>query len=417
MAPAQGVLANDTIPNAGQTGITLHAYQVDAPTHGTLTLYEDGSFYYVPAPEFAGADTFRYFIWDSHNDSANIATVTINVMPGALPAGWTATDIAATRSGWSRFDTGASTWTLTASGADIWNASDEFQFAFQNFAGDGAVVARVTSVENTDPWAKAGVMLRDSTSPGAPFAAVFVTPSNGIVFHYRTAAGANATGAAPASGTAPRWVKVARAGNLFLGYYSSDGATWTQIGTSQPITMSTAPRAGLAVTTHDAAQLNTSTFTNVSFTAFTPFQSWQYQNFTTAQLGNANISAPLADANADDVNNLLAYAAGLAPWAAATAANGGRPFATSASGRLAITFARSTANTDLTLTAQGADSPAGPWTDLARSTGGAVFAVITSGATATESGTGTTRTVEVRDPYTTSDPAHPRRFLRVQVLN
>ena len=109
--------------------------------------------------------------------------------------------------------------------------------------------------------------------------------------------------------------------------------------------------------------------------------------------------------------------ASLTPWTAATAANGGRPFATSASGRLAITFARSTANTDLTLTAQGADSPAGPWTDLARSTGGAVFAVITSGATATESGTGATRTVEVRDAFLTSDPAHPRRFLRVQVLH
>jgi hypothetical protein len=46
-------------------------------------------------------------------------------------------------------------------------------------------------VENTDPWAKAGVMLRGSMSADAPFAAVFVTPSNGLVFHYRSSAGAN----------------------------------------------------------------------------------------------------------------------------------------------------------------------------------------------------------------------------------
>ena len=38
-----------------------------------------------------------------------------------------------------------------------------------------------------------------------------------------------------------------------------------------------------------------------------------------------------------------------------------------------------------------------------------------AGATATETGTGATRTVEVRDIYPTTDPAHPIRFLRLQV--
>ena len=83
--------------------------------------------------------------------------------------------------------------------------------------------------------------------------------------------------------------------------------------------------------------------------------------------------------------------------------------------RPALTFIRSTANTDLTLTVQAADSPAGPWTDLTRSTSGAVFTVLAAGATATESGTGTARTVQVRDLFTDADPAHPRRFMRVQV--
>jgi hypothetical protein len=33
--------------------------------------------------------------------------------------------------------------------------------------GDATISAKVTSQQNTDPWAKAGVMLRASTDPGA----------------------------------------------------------------------------------------------------------------------------------------------------------------------------------------------------------------------------------------------------------
>ena len=413
VAPAQGVLANDTIPNAGQTGITVHAYQVDAPTHGTLTLYEDGSFYYVPAAGFAGTDTFRYFVWDSHNDSANIATVSLVVVP--LPAGWMSADIGTPGlSGGAAFNSGDGTWAVRGGGADIYGTGDQFQYAMQDFAADGALVARVTSVENTNVSAKAGVMMRSSTGTGSIYAFVFATPG-GVFFQTRTATNASAVTVGSAVVTAPVWLKLTRSGTTFIGWWSSDGATWNELGT-QTLTMSATPKAGLAVTAHDDAKLNTSTFANVALSAFTGFIAWQYQNFTAAQLSNSAVSALLADANNDGVSNLLAYAAGLSPWAYATAANGGRPVAAKTGGRLAITFNRSTAATDLTLTVQGADSPAGPWADLARSTGGAVFTVLAAGAAATETGAGALRSVEIRDPYLTSDPAHPRRFLRVEAL-
>ncbi len=406
------MLANDTIPNAGQPGIAPHAYQVDAPAHGTLTLYEDGSFSYVPTAGFAGTDTFRYFVWDSHNDSTSNATVSLTVVP--LPAGWTSADIGTPGlSGGAAFNSGDATWTVRGGGADIFGTGDQFQYAMQDFAADGALVARVTSVENTNTSAKAGVMMRSSTGAGSRYAFVFATPS-GVYFQTRTATNASAVTVGSAAFTAPVWLKLTRSGTTFIGWWSSDGAAWTALGT-QTLTMSATPKAGLAVTAHDDAKLNTSTFANVALSPFTGMTAWQYQNFTAAQLSNANISAPLADANSDGVNNLLAYAAGITPWTVATTANGGRPFATAASGRLAITFNRSAAITDLTLAVQGADSLAGPWTDLARSIGGAAFTVITSGATAAESGTGTTRAVEVRHAYAITDPAHPRQFLRLRI--
>ena len=415
VAPAQGVLANDTDPNLGQAGITLHAYQADAPAHGTLTLYDDGSFYYVPAAGFTGTDTFRYFVWDNRNDSANIATVSLTVVP--LPAGWTSADIGTPGiAGGAAFNIGDATWTVRGGGADIYGTGDQFQYAMQDFAADGALVARVTSVENTNASAKAGVMMRSSTAAGSRYAFVFATPS-GVYFQTRTATGAAATTVGSAAVTAPVWLKLTRSGTTYIGWWSSDGATWTALGTQTTLTMSATPKAGLAVTAHDDAKLSTGAFASVALSTFTGFTAWQYQNFTAAQLGTAAISALLADANNDGVKNLLAYAAGLTPWTLATTANGGRPLATSTGGHPALTFTRSTAATDLTLTVQAADIPAGPWTDLARSTGGAAFTVLAAGATATETGAGVIRTVEVRDLYLTSDPAHPRRFLRVHALH
>jgi regulation of enolase protein 1 (concanavalin A-like superfamily) len=167
--------------------------------------------------------------------------------------------------GAASYDATSGQWTVRGGGSDIWNSADQFNFASQNLSGDGSVVARVIAVQDTDPWAKAGVMIRDGSGPAAAFADVVVTPGNGVAFHWRTSAGASATGDAPVTGlSAPVWVKLTRSGDTFTASYSADGATWTQIGGPQTIALSGAARAGLAVTAHNTGLLNTATFSNVS---------------------------------------------------------------------------------------------------------------------------------------------------------
>lgn len=71
---ANGVLKNDTdIENSPLTAILVETTQ-----HGTLTLNEDGSFVYIPNPNYYGTDTFKYKANDGEDDS-EIATVTINI--------------------------------------------------------------------------------------------------------------------------------------------------------------------------------------------------------------------------------------------------------------------------------------------------------------------------------------------------
>ncbi len=143
----------------------------------------------------------------------------------------------------------------------------------------------------------------------------------------------------------------------------------------------------------------------------TPWQTWQLAQFPAA-VNDAAISGYLVDFEKDGLVNLLEYALGGNPNVPAPTP---LPLAGVLGGRLALTFTRTLANTDITLTVQGADSPAGPWASLAASVSGAATAPLGVAVTITETGSGATRSVEVRDLYLTSDPAHPRRFLKVQV--
>jgi hypothetical protein len=62
-----------------------------------------------------------------------------------------------------------------------------------------------------------------------------------------------------------------------------------------------------------------------------------------------------------------------------------------------------------------ADTLTGPWTEIARSTNGTPFTAIAPGALVNETGAGTVKNVESTDIILITDPAHPKRFMRLEV--
>jgi hypothetical protein len=112
-------------------------------------------------------------------------------------------------------------------------------------------------------WAKAGVMVRESTADNSAFAAVFATPGNGVAMIVRTATGVAALDLAKKPATVPVWVKLQRTGNTFTGYLSNDGVTWTQIAT-RDFMIARGVTTGFAVTSKKQTVLNTSVFDQVS---------------------------------------------------------------------------------------------------------------------------------------------------------
>jgi len=185
-------------------------------------------------------------------------------------------NVANSSSAWQNVDIGSvgiagnaqisnSVYSVAGGGNDIWGTGDAFQYLSQPVTGNCSIVARVVTQQNTDPWAKAGVMIRDNTGAGAMNATMLVTPQAGINFQWRAGMGSSSSNAGT-GGTAPYWVKVTRSGNSFTGFLSSDGVNWTQLGSTQTINMSPSANVGLAVTAHNNSLLCTATFDNVTIT-------------------------------------------------------------------------------------------------------------------------------------------------------
>lgn len=184
--------------------------------------------------------------------------------PAVLPLPWTTSDVGSPSKAGSASHAGGA-FTVDGGGADIWGTADAFRFVRQRLGGDFTLTARVTSVQNTHGWAKAGVMAREGLGAVARHAMMVVTPGNGTAFQRRASAGGTSASTSGPSLLAPAWVRLVRSGSTFSGYASSDGAAWTLVG-SQTIATAVDLHVGLAVTSHDDAKLCRALFTNVSLT-------------------------------------------------------------------------------------------------------------------------------------------------------
>jgi hypothetical protein len=174
-------------------------------------------------------------------------------------------------------------YTANASGSDIWDVADSFNFIYKPLSGDGEIVARAVSINNPDYWTKAGIMIRQDTTPGAPNAFMVETgPGHDEpVFQWRTNANNgtsdsdNHPGGDVGNG-APIWLKLDRIGNTFYGYWAADinngqsNGPWHNLGGPQTVNMGTNALVGLALTAHNNGAVATAIFDHVTVTQNAP---------------------------------------------------------------------------------------------------------------------------------------------------
>jgi glucosylceramidase len=258
------------VASAGAGGtLEFHLDSATGPMLGSLAVPITGgwqTWQNVTSPAFGGSGLHTLFaVFQGSSGIGNLNSLQMSGAIPPLPAPWSSSDIGAVGIAGGAIATSAA-FTANGSGNDIWNTADAFHFVDQPVAGNSEIRARVINLQNTDPWAKAGVMIRDSIAAGAANVAVVLAPSNGVSFQIRSIAGGVTTSTVAGGGTviAPRWVRLVRAGNSFSGFYSSDGSAWTQVGTTTLVPMSSDALMGLAVSSHNNASNCVASWDNVS---------------------------------------------------------------------------------------------------------------------------------------------------------
>jgi ABC-type transport system involved in multi-copper enzyme maturation permease subunit len=147
--------------------------------------------------------------------------------------------------------------------------SDSFYVVRQPFAGDGSITVRVTSLTGlysthgvmaagqnplagmtpgVQSWAKAGLIIKASTTEGSAYAAIMVTGSHGVRMQWdftNDVAGM----AGKVSAASPRWLRLTRSGDVIRGYDSADGTQWTLVGTATLAGLPSVAQAGLFAAT------------------------------------------------------------------------------------------------------------------------------------------------------------------------
>ncbi len=234
-------------------------------TAGTVTPYRPG--------QQTGRDGFAQLLraeWTKFRTVrgwviGTLVAVLVTAGLGLFAAGATSSSCQSTSGGPARSGQGCQTG-IPPVGPGGYAVSDSFYFVRQPLAGNGSITVRITSLTgllppanpNTPvgpnapidtrpglvPWAKAGVIIKESTQPGSAYAAMMVTADHGVRMqdNYTNDTAGQPGAVSPAS---PRWLRLTRSGDTITGYDSADGTHWTQVGAVHLAGLPSTVQAGL----------------------------------------------------------------------------------------------------------------------------------------------------------------------------
>lgn len=163
-------------------------------------------------------------------------------------------------------------------GPDGTAVKDKYYFVHQPLKGNGSITARVSDMtgqirlpdavpgvrnikEGVVPWAKAGLLVRQSLKQGTPYAAVMLTGDHGVRMQYNYV---HDVAGGPHNG--PQWLRLTRSGDTITGQESDNGKTWTEVGTVKLAGLPETVEIGLFATSPGALWDMAKAFANATAT-------------------------------------------------------------------------------------------------------------------------------------------------------
>jgi regulation of enolase protein 1 (concanavalin A-like superfamily) len=169
---------------------------------------------------------------------------------------------------------------MSAEGVDIYDVTDEFRYAYKTLNGDGSITVRVDSIQNTNVWSKAGIMIRNSLEPNDVHVTAVLAASGTAELEYRSEIGGS-TSTQDVTGLGnPCWLRITRSGDDFTLERSTDGVEWLSFETdannasTETVEMGNTVYIGLVVTSHEADIAAAATFYNPTTTGNVSGADW-----------------------------------------------------------------------------------------------------------------------------------------------
>lgn len=222
-----------------------------------------------PAPTFSYPDPGTYRVSLTVTDQLGATHATgVDIVVTGLPAPWVTTSIGNVTAA------GAATWsagrfTVSNGGPGITGTADAFRYVHQPRSGDVTVTVRVDSLVNSNTYAKAGIMIRETLAANSRHVSLVCTPTivDGVKIIQRAAPGATTTNQAYSRlSLPPRWLRLVRSGATFTGYQSADGQTWSPVGSTM-LAMTAPVQVGLAVGSQSTTNPTTAVFSAAAVSA------------------------------------------------------------------------------------------------------------------------------------------------------
>jgi hypothetical protein len=174
------------------------------------------------------------------------------------------------RAGTVTFDPAAGTYTVGASGANMWASADAMQFVWTKRSGDFSIAADIAFVgASSQPHRKACLVIRQNLDPGSPYVDAAQHGSGLTSIQFREAAD-GVTKEIECMTDSPTRVRLDRIGDVVYLSVGYAGGKPAPSGASFKLAMKDPVYVGLAVCAHDEDAFETAVFSNVEIARASP---------------------------------------------------------------------------------------------------------------------------------------------------
>jgi regulation of enolase protein 1 (concanavalin A-like superfamily) len=219
---------------------------------------------------------------------------------------------------------------LAASGNGIQGTTDQAHFLYQPRTNDAVLTVRLDTVSaNSVSSASAGILFREDLSPSGRCVYLGRTQSGSLTWMHRDSVGGALIAITNIVSPDVIWLRVARSGNVFSAFQSTDGVAWNLVGAPVTLSLSNTFNLGVAMSSGANSATEAARFSNLSISNQLSYQQWKIASGLPADIADNAI------AGADGIPVLLKYAYGFAPGAVATSS-----FTPASAPSVGVTFPR-----------------------------------------------------------------------------